>query len=324
MPEHTNLCTCGEIFPVESLISLLDKEVSAKLKESAPPKKEKAAAEEELQKNIYGTYTHLHFPQGTKILPQLWYFSKVTDLEIPNSVEALEEQKYSNAHAFFNPPTHALGHTAWLQAQKEDFVVIGDGLCVAYQGECGDVLEIPPVVKHISAGVFRRQQMKKIILPENLKSIGAQAFQNCGALEEITLPEGLLHLGNLAFDDCSSLNNGLNIPQSLCYLGALNPISDETLQKSYQHHEDACYVGDGILMSHQGKGQVELSEKIKFIYRLSSEEITKLTIPSSVQGFRDAVGGDTISLPNLTELTLPKNLIKSGKLAFADCPSLKK
>ncbi len=356
LPSHSNLCSCGEIFTVESLNPLLEQQIIQKYQEKfqeCDEKKEGFSAlvgeGQAIREEIYGNFTHLHFPHGAKTIPQLWYFSNVSHLDIPDTVESLEVQKYSNFNCFYNAPTHALEHTSWLDEQKDTFVIVGDGLCVAVKGldKNADVLEIPSQVKHISAGVFRGFSMKSVVFPSDLQSIGTQAFQNCYELEAITLPEGLLHLGDLAFDGCEKLGNSLRVPSKLRYLGAKNPLNKEILQEIMQTEEEECLAGDGILIGHKGKGAVALSEKVKFIYQIKSEQITALTISSTVSAIRESVGEKSLDLPNLTELTfgngiaelpvdsfsgfkglkivnLPQTLKKIRDNAFYNCPSLEK
>lgn len=48
-------------------------------------------------------------------------------------------------------------------------------------------------------------QLKSIVLPETIRTIGNYAFQNCGVLKEIVLPNSLESLGIDSFSGCSNL-----------------------------------------------------------------------------------------------------------------------
>ncbi len=62
-----------------------------------------------------------------------------------------------------------------------------------------------PVVA-IADGVFRNHgELTKVVLPEKLESIGANAFQSCVKLEEIEMPDTVTYLGEGAFMLCSAL-----------------------------------------------------------------------------------------------------------------------
>lgn len=58
--------------------------------------------------------------------------------------------------------------------------------------------------------------LKRIILPDNIKSIGGGAFVYAVRLEEINLPKGLRELGSYTFSDCKSLKTSpLQVPEGV-------------------------------------------------------------------------------------------------------------
>ncbi len=58
--------------------------------------------------------------------------------------------------------------------------------------------------------------LKRIILPDNIKSIGGGAFVYAVRLEEINLPKGLRELGSYTFSDCTSLKTSpLQVPEGV-------------------------------------------------------------------------------------------------------------
>lgn len=58
--------------------------------------------------------------------------------------------------------------------------------------------------------------LKRIILPDNIKSIGGGAFVYAVRLEEINLPKGLRELGSYTFADCKSLKTSpLQVPEGV-------------------------------------------------------------------------------------------------------------
>lgn len=74
-------------------------------------------------------------------------------------------------------------------------------------------------ITNISAGLFANTSIKKVILPNGMKALGDNAFNNCKNLEEVVLPEGLLTIGKYAFNYCTKLKT-INIPNSVQSIGA--------------------------------------------------------------------------------------------------------
>lgn len=71
---------------------------------------------------------------------------------------------------------------------------------------------------------YKREAIRRIVLPNDLLTIGDGAMQYCHMLESIIIPEGVTSIGNSAFYECSSLTNvqlpaGLSYLQSGCFSG---------------------------------------------------------------------------------------------------------
>ena len=60
--------------------------------------------------------------------------------------------------------------------------------------------------------------LTSIIIPESVTSIGNNAFYNCRGLTSITLPSGLTSIGNYVFYQCSGLTS-ITLPSSLTSIG---------------------------------------------------------------------------------------------------------
>ena len=121
----------------------------------------------------------------------------------------------------------AFDQTPWLSAQTDDFVVVGDGVLLTYQGPSNDVI-IPDGIKHISAAFVMHpsvtsvemgadvltvgdyafaynDSLRRVVLGENVRSIGAYAFDGCTYLPHITIPDRVETIGDYAFNDCNYL-----------------------------------------------------------------------------------------------------------------------
>lgn len=95
-----------------------------------------------------------------------------------------------------NIGTKAFEGTAWLNNWKngesdDDFLIVGDGILLAYKGNEAHV-EIPDGVKQIGSEVFKgRTEILDVAVPASVNKICAEAFRNCSSLTGLTGCEGL-------------------------------------------------------------------------------------------------------------------------------------
>ncbi|MBR5971685.1 MAG: leucine-rich repeat protein [Paludibacteraceae bacterium] len=74
-------------------------------------------------------------------------------------------------------------------------------------------------LSEISFGQYRwRNDIKRIIFPDSLFSIGYCAFQGCNNLADVTIPDGCERIYDYAFEGCPSLRT-IKIPSSVKYIG---------------------------------------------------------------------------------------------------------
>ena len=176
-------------------------------------------------------------------------------------------------------------------------------------GKTGEYI-IPASVKTIGGKAFFRSKLQHITLqqgiteigwtafcasnvqqmrfPNDLKTIGLYAFQNCNELQEIYIPASVTDIGYGAFDGCKKLQS-INVKE-----GNENYISE-----------------DGVLYN---KAKSELIQ-------YPAGKPGSFTVPSSVT----EIGGQAFNLANqLTEIWLPTNLSTIGRFAFYQCTGLTK
>lgn len=103
-----------------------------------------------------------------------------------------------------------------------DFI-IKDGVLKDYYGN-EQVVEVPDGIVEIKDSAFwhifnGNGKVERVILPEGVKSIGADAFHGCKSLAEINLPESLKTISSNAFYNCVSLET-ISMPDSVQVIGA--------------------------------------------------------------------------------------------------------
>lgn len=121
--------------------------------------------------------TSIRIPNGVKSIGYGAFYNctKLSTIYIPTSVTEIESAAFTN--------------TAWLDAWMQggsisDFLVVGDGILLAYKG----------FQSHVT-------------IPENVKVIGAEAFKNHTEIEDVYLPDSVKRVEEEAFYGCSSLRN---------------------------------------------------------------------------------------------------------------------
>lgn len=107
--------------------------------------------------------------------------------------------------------------TPWLAAQTDEFVIIGDGLLLKYQGS-DLIVTIPEEVKHIASAFEMNEQLVGVECGEGVLTIGKSAFMLCTALRYATLGSRIVLIDAGAFDSCESLAT-VNIPDSVEIIG---------------------------------------------------------------------------------------------------------
>ena len=141
--------------------------------------------------------------------------------------------------------------------------------------------------------------LREIILPQNLEKIGGGAFYNCKNLESIIIPNTVNTLGSWAFADCSNLKN-VQLSTSIKELGDRTFLHCTALEEieipgNIETLGDFCFGGCTTLKN------VIITEGCKSIgscfYDCSSLE--SITLPSSLNSFSDGSYG----FKNCTNLT---------------------
>ncbi len=76
----------------------------------------------------------------------------------------------------------------------------------AFSGHSGlEVINLPPTLTSIGNGAFYSTSLSEIIIPDNVESIGLNAFRLCNKLTAVRLPVSLTTIGVAAFSNCGSL-----------------------------------------------------------------------------------------------------------------------
>ena len=128
-------------------------------------------------------------------------------------------------------------------------------------------------------------EIKNLVIPNSVTSIGQNAFSGCSGLTSVTIPNSVTSIGSNAFNGCSGLQKVI-VNDIAAWCDNANPLS-------YAHH----------------------------LYSDENTEIKNLVIPNSVT----SIGSSAFSgCSGLTSVTIPNSVTSIGDRAFYGCSGLKK
>ena len=104
----------------------------------------------------------------------------------------------------------------YILSEDGNELLIKDGDVITYAAYYGDEAEVtvPEGVVATGTSAFAYSNVKKVVFPNTLETLGGYTFQECSSLESVNLPEGLKTIGNRAFRKTTSLST-IQLPNSL-------------------------------------------------------------------------------------------------------------
>ena len=136
----------------------------------------------------------INIPKGvTRVgYAAFYHCDNLKEISIPGTVTWIEPSAFS--------------HTAWLNAwasnpNAEDFLIVGDGILIAYKGT-QKYVEIPETVETIAPACFLgHTEILGIRIPDSVTIIGEEAFKDCTNLKEIHNASNVVKIQDRAFEN---------------------------------------------------------------------------------------------------------------------------
>lgn len=136
-------------------------------------------------------------------------------------------------------------------------------------------------------GCADKNDLRHLVIPEGVKSIGEKVFSRHDEIISISFPESLEKIGNLSFWMCNGLQK-VNIPKNVKVIKA------------------SAFQGCSNLM------EVKLNKGLLIVedYAFAGTEVAKLDLPASVRALGDSAL-DNINAVNIRSVGIPHNLIRA-------------
>ena len=141
-------------------------------------------------------------------------------------------------------------------------------------------------------------EIKDLVIPDGVTSIGYYAFTGCSGLTSLTIPNGITEIGNYVFDGCSGLTS-LIIPNSVLDIGSstfrvCSGLTSLTLGNSVRN------IGSSAFRDCSGLSSVTLPNSVQAISSWAFDGctgLTSITIPANVTRIgNDAFGGVDLTM----------------------------
>ena len=154
--------------------------------------------------------TNVVIPEGITHIGYgaFYHCDKLESVEIPETVETIEPEAFSQ--------------TKYLSAWKnggdiDDFLVVGNGVLLAYKGNEARVI-LPSHVRKIAGGVFQNHpEITEVVLNDALIEVGEDAFNGCTSLSKVSGGKNVEKICDRAFSLCPIAE--LSIGESVTQIG---------------------------------------------------------------------------------------------------------
>ena len=274
-------------------------------------------------KNVdYGAFmdctslTNINLPSSVQLI-SMYAFKNCTSLsniKIPDSVTSILDGAFQTCTSLksINIPknVYRIGNFAFLGCTSLDNVYITNNTKVSTSQFIINVNKLPKNTFYFdeTTGTITKYigSATELVIPSEINGVkvttlDSQSFKDCTSLTSVTIPSSITTVGTNAFSGCSNLNTIYVYNDSDNIDSSNFNISSDTMPQSIFYFDE----NDGAITKYEGSA-------------------TELVIPSEINGVKVTIL-DIASFKDctsLTNVTIPKSIIKMGEDLFLGCSNL--
>ena len=165
------------------------------------------------------------------------------------------------------------------------------------------------------------KEIKDLVIPTSVTSIGSYAFRNCENLISITIPSSVTSIGSSAFEGTAWYDNQ---PDGLVFAGkfAYKYKGEMPANSSISLQEGTIGIAGSAFYNCSSLTSITIPNSVISIGNSAfsgCSGLTSVTIPNSVT----SIGGDSFyGCSGLTSITIPNSVTSIGNWAFSGCSGL--
>lgn len=206
----------------------------------------------------------------------------ITSVVIPDTVETIGLYAFSDCTELrsitvgqnvWRIAPFAFDNTPWLASQTDEFVTVGDGVLIAYNGTSRTPV-LPDGIRHLGGAFAGSADIRSLTLGKGVLTISDMALSFCSELTEVDLGLSLVYAGDQVFSGSEKLT-ALVFPDTLRYLGSQACLNCYALK----------YVYLGKSLTALGSNTFEYAQALRTVY-----------VPRSLTDLRTSHFTDCMSL----------------------------
>lgn len=188
---------------------------------------------------------------------------------------------------------------------------------------CSNLTNItyPDAIESIGDYAFNSTRITTLNIPQNVKSIGKNAFAGCSSIKsEIVIPEGITTINEYTFSGCSSIPS-ITIPEGVTEIGADAFYNCSSLT-SIDIPSTVNKMGDYAFASCSKLSSIVVPDGVKEIPYRAFRYCSKLTSVKLPEGITTIGEGAFNNCSSLTEIDIPSTVTTLKGDAFSNCSVL--